>query len=183
MAITKVDAHTQVVKGLIAGKPFTTIARELDETPERVHQMWQDYLEQNYTPVTDVEMRYLSLARFERLLEVLWNQVEAGDFATEGKQTSNVIKVIEQINTLMNLNKNPLTEAQVELTKAQTALAHGILVELRGALLTKVTQSLGSLGLTDSAQELLRTEVESQWGSWYYEASREALAITKKGDE
>lgn len=39
MAITKADPVAEVVKGLIRGKPFTAIARELEETPERVHQM------------------------------------------------------------------------------------------------------------------------------------------------
>src|SRR5690625_7041246 len=110
-------------------------------------------------------MRYLSLARMERLLAILWTQVEAGDFATEGKQTTNVIKVIDQINELMALNKNPLAEAKIELTKAQTNLIHVLLKQLRVNLMTNDIELIQQLGLKDHQMKTVRTQIAASWSS------------------
>src|SRR5690625_7566421 len=103
MSFTKHNPKEEVLDGLIRGRSMASIAERMDITPEEVHEIWRQHLAENYSPWTEIEMRYLSLARMERLLDILWTQVEAGDFATEGKQTTNVIKVIDQINELMAL--------------------------------------------------------------------------------
>lgn len=185
MAFEKVDPTEKIVNGLIRGRSFSRIAAEMGGswTPEQVHKIWTDYLNKNYSPSTEIEMRFLSLARLERLLDLLWNQVEGGDFATEGKQTANVIKVIERINELMGLNRDPLKEAQVELTKAQTQMVYGILVQLRVSLLNKVMRSVDTLELDDNQRETTRTQIEASWSDWFHEASTMAWEQVKEGEE
>src|SRR5690625_7985841 len=108
-------------------------------------------------------MRYLSLARMERLLAILWTQVEAGDFATEGQQTTSVIKVIEQINELMAWNKDPLAEAQIELTKAQTNLIHYLLTQQRVDLKTNIIELVQQLGMKGHQFVTVRSKIVASW--------------------
>lgn len=179
MSFTKANIPRKVVDDLIRGRPLSRIAEDLGITPEEAHEVWREHLRDNYSPWSDIELRYLTLARLERMVDLLWDQVAAGDYASEGRQTANLIKVIERVQELMALNKDPLAEAQVELTKAQTQLLHGMLVEMRTMLLLKVVETLQSLELTENQRETLVTLVESQWSAWYHEASQEALAMTR----
>lgn len=179
MSFTKHNPKEEVLDGLIRGRSMASIAERMDITPEEVHEIWRQHLAENYSPWTEIEMRYLSLARMERLLDILWTQVEAGDFATEGKQTTNVIKVIDQINELMALNKDPLAEAQIELTKAQTNLIHGLLTQLRVDLMANVIELVQQLNLEDHQLEAVRTQIESSWSSWYHQAAQQALQSAK----
>lgn len=183
MSFTKSDPKAEILDGLIRGKPMAVIAENMGISPEDVHKIWREHLAENYSPWTEIEMRYLSLARMERLLDLLWNHVEAGDYSTEGKQTANIIKVIEKINELMALNRDPLTEAKVELTKAQTSLIHGLLAQLRVDLLNQVSDAVQQLDLPDHQMELVRTQLESQWSSWYHQAAQKALEVARAEED
>src|SRR5699024_672768 len=160
---TKSDVNGRVLEGLIRGQSMTVIAQRLGITAEEVHAIWRKHLQENYSPWTEIEMRYLSLARLERLLDLLWNQVEAGDCATEGKQTAKVIKVLEKIYELMALNAVRVAEAPVELSKAQNGLLHGLLSQLRMDLLAQLLGLIHDLHLRDHQLEQIRSQVAAQW--------------------
>ena len=47
------------------------------------------------------------------MIGMLYSTVEAGDQFSEGRQTANMLKVIEEINKLLGLHRDPLRDAQV----------------------------------------------------------------------
>src|SRR5690625_2442198 len=120
MSFTKHNPKEEDLDVHIRGRSMASIAERMDITPEEVHEIWRQHLAENYSPWTEIEMRYLSLARMERLLDILWTQVEAGDFATEGKQTTNVIKVIRSEEHTSELQSRGHLVCRLLLAKKQT---------------------------------------------------------------
>ena len=127
----KVDARQEVVRLRLRGTQPQAVADELGLTVEEVHTFFREFLERNYTDLGEVEMRLTQLARLESMVNMLWSTVEAGDQLSEGRQTANMLKVIEEINKLLGLHRDPLRDAQVQLTKVQTELVHLVMTELR----------------------------------------------------
>lgn len=182
-----IDARSQVVKLRLRGMPPEQIAQQTGLTLEEVNTFFRTFLTNNYSDLGEVELRLTQLARLESMVGMLWNTVEAGDQFTEGKQTANMIKVIEAINELMGLHRDPLKEAQVQLTKAQTELVHLVMTELRGQLLIQlmdgVRGALEAEGVGATASEIIRTLVETSYPKWYAEAYDRSIVTIKQIEE
>ena len=189
MAVVEpVDARQEVIKLRVRGQTYERIASKLGLEVESVKRYWREFLVTNYSDLGEVELRLTQLARLERMVDMVWDLVElGGDIVTEGKQTANLIKIIDSINELMGLHRDPLKEAQVQLTKAQTDLMHMIMSELRGVMLMQALEGVRSttdrLGLAPDAAELLRTEIETQWSEWYAKATEKTVASVQKIEE
>jgi 3-methyladenine DNA glycosylase Mpg len=105
---------------------------------------------------------------------VLVDRVNNIHLDEEGKQAAVLLKVIEAINNLMGLHRDPLRQAQVDLTRAQTELVHTMMAELRGQMLERtmagVRAVLREFDLREDQVELVRTGLESAWGGWFRDA-------------
>lgn len=182
MVFREVDPAQEVVDRRVKGETFVDIGAALQLPPERCAQLFHEYLHDSYGNVSDVEMRLTQLKRLESLLSYLWDMVRSGDALTEGRQTANAIKIIEQINALMGLHRDPLRDAQVELTKAQTELLYGILVHMRTAMLDRLVEGLRPLlgegsGISIEVSEHLRSYIEAHWPRWHADAVTESKAL------
>lgn len=182
MVFREVDPAQEVVDRRVKGETFADIGAALQLPPERCAQLFHEYLNDSYGNISDVEMRLTQLKRLESLLSYLWDIVRSGDALTEGRQTANAIKIIEQINTLMGLHRDPLRDAQVELTKAQTELLYGVLVHMRTALLDRLVEGLRPLLTTEAGvpietSEHLRSYIEAHWPRWHADAVTESKAL------
>src|SRR5690606_40056796 len=80
------------------------------------------FLENQATSMSIVQMRMLQLARLERILGALWEQVMAGDLLTQGRNAKNLIETVRESTELMDLKKDRLRDEQIRLTQAQTQL-------------------------------------------------------------
>ncbi len=179
-----VDARSEAVKLRLKGMMPESVAKELDLSVKEVNDLFSTYLLENYSELGEVELRLTQLARLESMISMLWAQVEAGDQFSEGKQTANMLKVIEEINKLMGLYRDPLRDAQVELTKAHTEKVHMIMTEMRARVLTQVLEGVreisDGLKITDGEQEFLRNQVESRFSQWYAEAYNGSIRTMKE---
>lgn len=169
-----VNARDEAIKGRLRGIPTETLARNLGLKNEEVEEYFRDYLEENYSRLGEVEMRLMQLARLESLINVLVDRVNNIHLDEEGKQAAVLLKVIEAINNLMGLHRDPLRQAQVDLTRAQTELVHTMMAELRGQMLERtmagVRAVLREFDLREDQVELVRTGLESAWGGWFRDA-------------
>lgn len=179
-----VQARTEAVKLRLKGMPPEAVAEQLDLTIQEVKDLFATYLIENYSELSEIELRLTQLARLEAMISMLWNQVAAGDELSEGKQTANMLKVIEEINKLMGLYKDPLKDAQVQLTKAQTNLIHMVMTEMRGRVLAQVLEGVRAVGrdleLDDTQDEQLRHQVEAGFSQWYAVAYNDSIRTMKE---
>lgn len=182
-----VDARSEVVRLRLRGMSPEMVAVNLGLTVVEVNGFFRSFLTTNYSDLGEVELRLTQLARLESMIGMLWNTVESGDQFTEGKQTANMLKVIEAINELMGLHRDPLREAQVQLTKAQTELVHLVMTELRGQMLSKVQTGVREIAdresLSETAREQLAIQVDSGWSKWYAEAYAVAIKSVQQIEE
>lgn len=183
----KVDARQEVVRLRLRGTQPQAVADELGLTVEEVHTFFREFLERNYTDLGEVEMRLTQLARLESMVNMLWSTVEAGDQLSEGRQTANMLKVIEEINKLLGLHRDPLRDAQVQLTKVQTELVHLVMTELRTKMLTQVMQGVrGILDAEDTSEqvtEAITIAVDSSWSEWFSSAYDVSIKAVKQIEE
>lgn len=182
-----VDARSEVVRLRLRGMPPEQVAGQLGLTTKEVNGFFRSFLTTNYSDLGEIELRLTQLARLESMIGMLWEAVAAGDQFTEGKQTANMLKVIEAINELMGLHRDPLKEAQVQLTKAQTELVHLVLTELRGQMLTRVQAGVREIAdreeLSDTEREQLAIQIDSSWSKWHAEAYAVAIKSVKQIEE
>lgn len=183
----KVDARQEVVRLRLRGTQPQAVADELGLTVEEVHTFFREFLQRNYTDLGEVEMRLTQLARLESMVNMLWSTVEAGDQLSEGRQTANMLKVIEEINKLLGLHRDPLRDAQVQLTKVQTELVHLVMTELRTRMLTQVMQGVrGILDAEDTSEqvtEAITVAVDSSWSEWFSSAYDVSIKAVKQIEE
>lgn len=183
----KVDARQEVVRLRLRGTQPQAVADELGLTVEEVHTFFREFLQRNYTDLGEVEMRLTQLARLESMVNMLWSTVEAGDQLSEGRQTANMLKVIEEINKLLGLHRDPLRDAQVQLTKVQTELVHLVMTELRTRMLTQVMQGVrGILDAEDTSEqvtEAITIAVDSSWSEWFSSAYDVSIKAVKQIEE
>lgn len=181
------NARTEVIKRRLRGMSPEVVSEQLGLSVEEVNKYFRAFLTTNYSDLGEVELRLTQLARLESMINMLWTTVEAGDQFTEGKQTANMLKVIEAINELMGLHRDPLKEAQVQLTKAQTELVHLVMTELRGQLLVKVQESVREIAdreqVSDAVREQLSIQVDSGWSKWYAEAYDGSIKVIQSIEE
>lgn len=180
-----VDVRKEVVRLRVRGKDFSEIADELNlASAERAREIFFEHMQRSYSESSPEEMRFLQLKRLESMIDFLWDIVKVGDAASEGKQTANVIKIIEEINKLMGLHKDPLVEAQVRLTEAQISVIYETMAAMRTEMLMRALDGLRPVtNKLDAADaERVRVAIESGWATWHQEAATYALenATTKE---
>lgn len=180
-----VDVRKEVVRLRVRGKDFSEISDELNlASAERAREIFFEHMQRSYSESSPEEMRFLQLKRLESMIDFLWDIVKVGDAASEGKQTANVIKIIEEINKLMGLHKDPLVEAQVRLTEAQISVIYETMAAMRTEMLMRALDGLRPVtNKLDAADaERVRVAIESGWATWHQEAATYALenATTKE---
>lgn len=179
-----VDTTREIVNMRVRGKDFGQIGDKLGMTAARAREKFLEYMHEAYADSDEVEMRFLQLKRLEKMIDFLWDQVSEGDALSEGKQTANMIKVIEEINKLMGLHRDQLAEAQVKLTEAQTALVYEVLSGMRQTMLNRALEDLRphTQVLEAAEAERIRSAIESNWASWHQSAVSEAVVLIE-GEE
>lgn len=193
MAVVEhVDPRTEVIRRRVRGQPYEVISADLGLSLERVKEYFRSFLADNYSDLGEVELRLTQLARLERMVDFLWDTVQAGDLSTEGKQTANLLKVIEALNELMGLNRDPLRDAQVQLTQVQTELVHTVLAEVRAHMLSKTLQGVREVIISTSegvepqvverVVETSRSALEAGWSDWFAQASEKSVELVKRID-
>ena len=96
-----VDARAEVVRLRLRGATPQSVAEELGLRLEEVQTFFREFLQNNYSDLGEIEMRLTQLARLEAMVGMLYSTVEAGDQFSEGRQTANMLTVIEEINKLL----------------------------------------------------------------------------------
>lgn len=176
MAFTEVTPAERVVELRVKGDTFADIAAATGLTASRCAEIFHDYLHESYSHVSELELRWTQLKRLESMLSYLWEIVRSGDALTEGRQSGNALKIIEEINKLMGLYRDPLRDAQVELAKAQADVVYEILAHLRTSLLERLVEGIRSQmeDMPEHIADQLKEYIEASWPSWYVTAARHA---------
>jgi hypothetical protein len=143
----------------------------------------QEYLRTSYTDTTVTDARQLQIRRLEMLMGYLWEQVEAGDFLTQGRNTTNLINVIQQVTDLLDLKSDRLRDAQIQLTQEQGGLILVILQAIQATLMNNILDTLslqseynantGKRGIEDVTA--FRAVLERDWSGWFASAADKAL--------
>lgn len=172
------DSLAQVMVDYAAqGMTLAQIAARVGMDIEAVHERMTNYLENQATSMSVVQMRMLQLNRLERIIGALWEQVMAGDLLTQGRNVKNLIDTVREITELMDLKKDRLRDEQVRLTQAQTQLVTRSIDMMGLAMLEKV------LDLLPRVQELsveeARIELESMWSTAFPAMAADAIAQNK----
>lgn len=162
------DSLAQVMVDYAAqGMTLAQIAARTGMEIEAVHERMNAYLENQATSMSIVQMRMLQLARLERILGALWQQVMDGDLLTQGRNAKNLIETVREITELMDLKKDRLRDEQIRLTQAQTQLVTTAIEALRVGMLEKVVELL---------PEESREAVEQMWGEVFPAMAADAIA-------
>lgn len=162
------DSLAQVMVDYAAqGMTLAQIAARTGMEIEAVHERMNAYLEDQATSMSIVQMRMLQLARLERILGALWQQVMDGDLLTQGRNAKNLIEAVREITELMDLKKDRLRDEQIRLTQAQTQLVTTAIEALRVGMLEKVVELL---------PEESREAVEQMWGEVFPAMAADAIA-------
>ncbi len=162
------DSLAQVMVDYAAqGMTLAQIAARTGMEIEAVHERMNAYLENQATGMSIVQMRMLQLARLERILGALWEQVMAGDLLTQGRNAKNLIETVREITELMDLKKDRLRDEQIRLTQAQTQLVTTAIEAVRVGMLEKVVELL---------PEESREAVELMWGEVFPAMAADAIA-------
>jgi len=149
------------------GMTLAQIAARTGMEIEAVHERMNAYLEDQATSMSIVQMRMLQLARLERILGALWQQVMDGDLLTQGRNAKNLIETVREITELMDLKKDRLRDEQIRLTQAQTQLVTTAIEAIRVGMLEKVV---------DLLPEESREAVEQMWGEVFPAMAADAIA-------
>lgn len=162
------DSLAQVMVDYAAqGMTLAQIAARTGMEIEAVHERMNAYLENQATSMSIVQMRMLQLARLERILGALWQQVMDGDLLTQGRNAKNLIETVREITELMDLKKDRLRDEQIRLTQAQTQLVTTAIEAIRVGMLEKVV---------DMLPEESREAVEQMWGEVFPAMAADAIA-------
>src|ERR1044072_4026311 len=162
------DSLAQVMVDYAAqGMTLAQIAARTGMEIEAVHERMNAYLENQATSMSIVQMRMLQLARLERILGALWQQVMDGDLLTQGRNAKNLIETVREITELMDLKKDRLRDEQIRLTQAQTQLVTTAIDAIRVGMLEK---------FADLPPEESREVVEQMWGELFPAMAADAIA-------
>jgi len=165
------DSLAQVMVDYAAqGMTLAQIASRTGMDIEAVHERMNAYLENQATSMSIVQMRMLQLARLERILGALWQQVMDGDLLTQGRNAKNLIETVREITELMDLKKDRLRDEQIRLTQAQTQLITTAIEAIQVGMLEKVVEIL---------PEESREAVELMWGQVFPAMAADAIARNK----
>lgn len=165
------DSLAQVMVDYAAqGMTLAQISARVGMDIEAVHERMNAYLENQATSMSLVQMRMLQLARLERILGALWQQVMDGDLLTQGRNAKNLIETVREITELMDLKKDRLRDEQIRLTRAQTQLVTTAIEAIQVGMLEKVVELL---------PEESREAVEQMWGEVFPAMAADAIARNK----
>ncbi|HWB35432.1 MAG TPA: hypothetical protein VHA75_05335 [Rugosimonospora sp.] len=165
------DSLAQVMVDYAAqGMTLAQISARVGMDIEAVHERMNAYLENQATSMSLVQMRMLQLARLERILGALWQQVMDGDLLTQGRNAKNLIETVREITELMDLKKDRLRDEQIRLTRAQTQLVTTAIEVIQVGMLEKVVEML---------PEESREAVEQMWGEVFPAMAADAIARNK----
>lgn len=162
------------------GRDYVKIAEEFDMPAAEVHQRVNAYLRDNYGSLNAAEQRLLMMRRLEMVMNALWDTVMTGDMMSEGKQTKNLLDLLNQITELLDLKRDRVRDEIVELTRAQTELIYQVIDSMRTRLATHVLEVIRDASETGTASELKATllnTMESHFTAAY------AQAVTKAYEE
>lgn len=169
--MSQYDSLAQVMVDYAAqGMTLAQIAARTGMEIEAVHERMNAFLENQATSMSIVQMRMLQLARLERILGALWEQVMAGDLLTQGRNAKNLIETVREITELMDLKKDRLRDEQIRLTQAQTQLVTTAIEAIQVGMLEKVVELL---------PEESREAVEQMWGEVFPAMAADAIARNK----
>lgn len=116
------------------------------------------------------EMRALSLLRLEKVVQHMWTGVEQGSF----KHAEALFKGLDQINTLLALNKQVVEERRAAISEEQAELIYLVIKENN----RQIRQFIGSMKLNKTQQALME-----EWPVIESEASTKAIEAVLVEDE
>lgn len=114
----------------------------------------------------DWEMRALSLLRLEKVVENLWDGVESGSF----KHAEALFKGLDQINTLLALNKQVVEEQRAAISDEQSQIIYAVVKENNRQLFNFLS---GKLTESKTNQAILE-----EWPATAAEAVTNAIEAT-----
>lgn len=182
--LSNMDTLTEELVTLRAkGRTWAQIEAESGIPAAQAAAVVNDYLRQSYSDTSVTEARQMQIRRYEMLMGYLWEQVEAGDFLTQGKNTNNLITVIQQVSELLDLKKDRLRDEQIMLTQEQGGLILVILQAVQNAVMEKMFQTITDHSVYDASVgqrsvpdiTALRAVLERDWSGWFAEAADKAL--------
>lgn len=109
-----------------------------------------------------IEMRGIVMLRTEKIIEHLWEGLEQGSF----KHGEAIIKALERLSELLDLNQETLRIEQTIVSDEQTLQLFQVMKEAYGLLYAKVQR----LAVTDAAIK----ELEA-WPEWVAETTTQAV--------
>lgn len=112
------------------------------------------------------EMRALSLLRLEKVVQNLWDGVEQGSF----KHAEAIFKGLDQINTLLALNKQVMEEQKSIISEEQAEVIYAVVMENNRQLFQFLESKLSP---TKTNQAILE-----EWPSIQSEAVTTAIEAT-----
>ena len=169
----EIDSLAQAMVDLSAqGLTLAQVSAKVGLDPENCHRRMTQYLEDQASSMSVVQMRMLQLRRLEHIITALWDQVMAGDIPTQGRNIKNLIEVINQITELMDLKKDRLRDEQVRLTQAQTQMVLTSIDAVRVGMLDKVVSVVG---------EDKRDSLREVWDSGFVELAASAVEDNAEG--
>lgn len=184
MSQAEVDTLAEEMVTLRAkGQTWAQIEAESGVPAPQCAVLVQRYLTSNYAGTSVVEARQLQIRRLEMLMGYLWEQVEAGDFLTQGRNTTNLISVIQQVTELLDLRKDRLRDEQIKLTQEQGGLLVALIDAIKLAVMDDVLNMLTDASVYSpetgmrSIPDLtaVRSTMEREWSGWFAIAADKAL--------
>lgn len=166
------------------GMDYAAIGEELEFSSHEVAQRVHDYLVDNYGSLNVAEQRMLQLKRLETVMNALWETAMTGDVLSEGKQTKNLLDVLNQITELLDLKKDRVRDEIVQLTRAQTELVYSLIEQMRVHLyrdLLAAVRAVPASGTGEEAKALLAARLESAFPEVYAEAAAKAQLALEEG--
>lgn len=82
------------------------------------------------------EQRGIMMLRIERVIEHLWTGVERGEF----KHAEVMIRAVEQLSTMLALNKQVIEEQKAAITDEQAAMIYMVITENNKQLLSFIQE-------------------------------------------
>lgn len=164
--MTEVDNLTNLLlDDRISGMSFDLIAKKHAMDPYDVRTMVREAMSRT-AEEDEWEMRALTLLRLERVVSKLWTGVEAGSF----KHAEAMFKGLEQISSLLALNKQVMEKQQAVITDEMTAVIYEVLVENNRRIKSYIDNKL--------KPNKKQTQALEEWQAVVAEASTAAIEAT-----
>lgn len=168
--MTENDGLTQLIlDDRIRGKSYMDIERKHGVPAIEAAAMVREALEST-TMRDPIEMRGIVMLRTEKIIENLWAGLEAGSF----KHGEAIIKALERLSELLDLNQETIRTEVTLISDAETMQLFEVMKLANSALYAKVK----TLELTEAASVQLQA-----WPEWTAEATTNAVEAVLYLDE